>query len=49
MLKQRTISNPIKAVGIGLHSGKKVTMELLPAEIDSGIKLLPLNQLSKFK
>ena len=40
MLKQRTISNPIKAVGIGLHSGKKVTMELLPAEIDSGIKFI---------
>ena len=37
MLKQRTLRNPIKAVGIGLHTGKNITMELIPAEINSGI------------
>ncbi len=37
MLKQRTLRNRIKAVGIGLHTGKNITMELIPAEINSGI------------
>ena len=37
MLKQRTIKNPIKAVGVGLHSGKSMTLNLLPAPIDAGI------------
>ena len=40
MLKQRTLRNPIKAVGIGLHTGKNITMELLPAEINSGISFI---------
>ena len=33
MLNQRTIKNPIKAVGVGLHSGTDMTLELLPAPI----------------
>ncbi|MBL7664192.1 MAG: UDP-3-O-acyl-N-acetylglucosamine deacetylase [Bacteriovoracaceae bacterium] len=37
MLYQRTISKEIKVVGIGIHSGKKVTMKLYPAEADTGI------------
>lgn len=37
MLKQRTIATPIKAVGIGLHSGRKATLHLKPASVDSGI------------
>jgi UDP-3-O-[3-hydroxymyristoyl] N-acetylglucosamine deacetylase len=37
MLKQRTIASPIKAVGIGLHSGRKATLHLKPAPVDSGI------------
>ena len=37
MLVQRTIKNPIKAVGVGLHSGKDMTLELLPAPINAGI------------
>lgn len=37
MLKQQTIATPIKAVGIGLHSGKKATLHLKPAPVDSGI------------
>ena len=40
MLKQRTLRNPIKATGIGLHTGIKVTMELLPAEVNSGIRFV---------
>ena len=37
MLVQRTLSNPIKAFGVGLHSGKPITMKLLPAAPDTGI------------
>ena len=40
MLNQRTIKNPIKAVGVGLHSGKDMTLELLPAQIDAGITFI---------
>ena len=40
MLNQRTITNPIKAMGVGLHSGKKVVLELLPAPADSGISFI---------
>ena len=37
MLAQRTLSNSIKAFGIGLHSGKPITLKLLPAPPDTGI------------
>ena len=37
MLKQRTIKKPIKAIGIGLHSGTKVELTLRPASTDTGI------------
>lgn len=37
MLKQRTISHPIRATGVGLHSGKKVFMGIRPAPVDHGI------------
>jgi UDP-3-O-[3-hydroxymyristoyl] N-acetylglucosamine deacetylase len=37
MLKQRTIASPVKTVGIGLHTGRKVSLKLSPAPIDSGI------------
>jgi len=40
MLKQRTLRNSIKAVGIGLHTGKNITMELLPADINTGINFI---------
>ena len=33
---EKTISNSIKITGIGLHSGKKVTMKLSPAPINTG-------------
>lgn len=37
MIRQRTLCQPVRARGIGLHSGKNVYMSLLPAPVDSGI------------
>jgi UDP-3-O-[3-hydroxymyristoyl] N-acetylglucosamine deacetylase len=37
MLKQRTVKSLIRATGVGLHSGVKVTMTLRPAAPDTGI------------
>ena len=37
MLKQRTIKQLVKAVGVGLHSGTKVELTLRPAAADTGI------------
>ena len=37
MLVQRTLTNSINAVGIGLHSGREISIKLLPAEEDTGI------------
>jgi UDP-3-O-[3-hydroxymyristoyl] N-acetylglucosamine deacetylase len=37
MLKQRTLKNPIRATGVGLHSGEKVYMTLRPAPANFGI------------
>ena len=37
MLEQRTIEKEISVTGIGIHSGKKVTLKLLPAKEDTGI------------
>jgi UDP-3-O-[3-hydroxymyristoyl] N-acetylglucosamine deacetylase len=35
---QRTLRRPISCVGIGLHSGHKVTLSLKPATVDSGVR-----------
>ncbi len=40
MLKQRTIANPVKTVGIGLHSGRKATLTIKPAPVNSGIQFV---------
>lgn len=37
MLKQRTIKQQVKTVGVGLHSGTKVELVLRPAPADTGI------------
>ena len=37
MLKQRTLKNSIHATGVGLHTGNKVTLNLRPAPVNSGI------------
>ena len=37
MILQRTLKSPIRATGVGLHSGVKVEMTLRPAPPDTGI------------
>lgn len=37
MIKQRTLRTAIRATGVGLHSGQKVSLTLRPAPIDAGI------------
>lgn len=37
MIKQRTLKQAAKVTGIGLHSGKKVTLTLRPAPANTGI------------
>ncbi len=37
MIKQRTLKNTIRAMGVGLHTGEKVFLTLKPGNIDSGI------------
>jgi len=37
MVKQRTLKNPIRATGVGLHTGEKVFLTLAPAPANTGI------------
>jgi UDP-3-O-[3-hydroxymyristoyl] N-acetylglucosamine deacetylase len=37
MLRQRTLKTAVRATGVGLHTGSKVSMALRPAPIDTGI------------
>jgi len=37
---QRTLSKPVRTSGIGLHSGKKVQLEIKPAPINHGIRFV---------
>ncbi len=37
MLKQRTLKKAIKTTGVGLHTGVRVDLALLPAPVDTGI------------
>ncbi len=37
MIRQRTLKNVIRATGVGLHTGEKVYLTLLPAAPDTGI------------
>jgi UDP-3-O-[3-hydroxymyristoyl] N-acetylglucosamine deacetylase len=37
MIKQRTLKSTVRATGVGLHSGAKVTLELRPASPNTGI------------
>ncbi|MBL7004745.1 MAG: UDP-3-O-acyl-N-acetylglucosamine deacetylase [Gammaproteobacteria bacterium] len=38
MIKQQTLKNVIRAMGVGLHTGNKVYLTLRPAPVDSGIR-----------
>jgi len=40
VLKQKTLAQSIKTVGIGLHSGRKSTLTIKPAPIDFGIQFV---------
>lgn len=40
MIGQRTIAKQVSLTGIGLHSGKKVTMNLIPQDAGTGIRFL---------
>lgn len=37
MINQRTLRNEIRATGVGLHTGRKVFLTLLPAPVNTGI------------
>jgi UDP-3-O-[3-hydroxymyristoyl] N-acetylglucosamine deacetylase len=37
MIRQRTLKTAVRATGVGLHTGHKVTMVLRPAPVDTGI------------
>jgi len=37
MLKQRTLKTTVRATGIGLHTGQKISISLKPADADTGI------------
>jgi UDP-3-O-[3-hydroxymyristoyl] N-acetylglucosamine deacetylase len=37
MLRQRTLKSVVKATGVGLHSGVKVSLVLRPAQPDTGV------------
>ena len=37
MIRQRTLKNPIRATGVGLHTGEKVLLTLRPAPVDAGV------------
>jgi UDP-3-O-[3-hydroxymyristoyl] N-acetylglucosamine deacetylase / 3-hydroxyacyl-[acyl-carrier-protein] dehydratase len=36
--KQRTLKQPVKLIGVGLHTGEKVTLEICPAPDNHGFK-----------
>ena len=38
MIKQRTLKNTIKAIGVGVHTGQKVKLVLSPAKANTGIR-----------
>jgi len=38
LIKQRTLKNVIRAMGVGLHTGKKVYLTLRPAPVNTGIR-----------
>jgi UDP-3-O-[3-hydroxymyristoyl] N-acetylglucosamine deacetylase len=37
LIRQRTLKNPIRATGVGLHTGEKVLLTLRPAPVDTGV------------
>lgn len=50
-MNQRTLANPIKAKGIGLHTGHESIMTLRPAPVDTGIvfRRIDVEPVAEFK
>lgn len=42
-MRQKTITNPIKTEGKGIHTGKVSQVEIVPAEVNSGIRFEKLH------
>lgn len=40
MIYQRTVKEMVKTIGVGLHSGNKVTLVVKPAAVNTGIVLV---------
>ncbi|MGL4936303.1 UDP-3-O-acyl-N-acetylglucosamine deacetylase, partial [Shewanella sp.] len=40
MIFQRTVQKMVKTTGVGLHSGNKVTLSIMPAPVNTGIVLV---------
>lgn len=51
MVKQRTLRKPVRATGVGLHSGQKVFMGLKPAPANAGIvfRRMDLNPVAEIR
>lgn len=43
-MQQKTLNAPVLISGIGLHSGKPIEMRLLPAEVNSGVTFVRVDQ-----
>ena len=43
-IKQKTISEEISLTGVGLHTGKNVTLTFKPAEANSGLGLISMGE-----
>ena len=43
MRQQQTLLNPISCTGVGLHTGKPVTLTLRPAPTDTGVVFVNRN------
>ena len=50
-MKQKTIKFPVSCTGVGIHSGRQVTIKLLPAEPNTGIvfKRVDLAEINEIK
>ena len=47
ILNQKTLKKPIQVSGVGLHTGKKVSVKILPSEPNSGILFKRVDKNSK--
>ena len=43
-MKQKTLKKEISVSGTGLHTGKKITIKILPAEVNTGVRFKRIDQ-----